>query len=639
MAKKEAHFSKEHTKSSTHIHNMSNYKLSPHETQLLSKNLKFIPTPPPPKINYIKKDIMDFTRRMRIKYRMSEQKNKPINPFKEKYKKIPMPINHSKLEDYLNETNIKILQEARQIKETKIIHKNQFQSLKKKKEQRPNKYTIDNLSKGQRLALHKLSKNKEIVIKKADKTNKITVMNKKDYIKAGEEHLGSAMHYQEQKSIPVNSNPTSNTANEVHNFLNHMLENNEIDRETFNYLDPHQHKIKIPQLYFLQKIHKNPPKGRPIISGCGSPTERISGFVDYFLIPLITKQSTYLRDTAALIEKIENIKIPQNTILVTMDITAMYTNVCHDEAIQAVKSLLQKHTNYIYDINRPSTTSLIKLLEIVLKQNYFQFNNKTYWQSLGAAQGSKVSPEVCDARVHLLENIAIAHAKESILLFLRFRDDIIMFWNNTEEKLNEFLTYINTLHDTLKFTFEYSKSQVTFLDLEIFKGPRFQQTNTLDMRTHTKKIDSFMYLPPTSAHPKSVFKGFLKGETIRHVRNTSNYLEFEEKKSKFQNRLLDRGYKSKETKIILESTDFKHRKHFIQQAGLGKNRKRKNSIPLVFTTTFNPSFQYLHKIIPIHWDEYINQDKELKEIFSDKPMISYRRNKNLGDFLTRAKLE
>ena len=34
-------------------------------------------------------------------------------------------------------------------------------------------------------------------------------------------------------------------------------------------------------------MHKNPPKIRPIVSGCQGPTERISSFLDLILQPIV----------------------------------------------------------------------------------------------------------------------------------------------------------------------------------------------------------------------------------------------------------------------------------------------------------------------------------------------------------------
>ena len=54
---------------------------------------------------------------------------------------------------------------------------------------------------------------------------------------------------------------------------------------------------RIPIFYTLTKIHKPTPYGRPIISGCDGPTERISAFVDRLIQPIAQKQDSYLKDT------------------------------------------------------------------------------------------------------------------------------------------------------------------------------------------------------------------------------------------------------------------------------------------------------------------------------------------------------
>ena len=78
----------------------------------------------------------------------------------------------------------------------------------------------------------------------------------------------------------------------------------------------------IPVFYALTKIHKPNPVGRPIISGCDSPTERISSFVDYLLQPIAKVQESYLKkDTTNFLNFIEKMKVAKGTMLVSMDVT------------------------------------------------------------------------------------------------------------------------------------------------------------------------------------------------------------------------------------------------------------------------------------------------------------------------------
>ena len=85
--------------------------------------------------------------------------------------------------------------------------------------------------------------------------------------------------------------------------------------------------------YTLTKIHKPVRTGRPIISGCEGPTEKLSAFVDKLLQPIAQQQKSYLKDTTAFINFIERTKVPEKALLVSMDVTSLYTNIPQEEGI------------------------------------------------------------------------------------------------------------------------------------------------------------------------------------------------------------------------------------------------------------------------------------------------------------------
>ena len=43
------------------------------------------------------------------------------------------------------------------------------------------------------------------------------------------------------------------------------------------------------------------------------------------------------------------------------------------------------------------------------------------------------------------------------LIYLMFLDDNFMTWNQSEQEVSDFISKINNFHDTVKFTFNYSK--------------------------------------------------------------------------------------------------------------------------------------------------------------------------------------
>ncbi|XP_077866476.1 uncharacterized protein LOC144354683 [Saccoglossus kowalevskii] len=155
-----------------------------------------------------------------------------------------------------------------------------------------------------------------------------------------------------------------------------------IDYDTYKYTDPFNYTVRTPRWYLLPKVHKPPPEGsifvgRPIISCCSGPTEKISELIDHFLIPIVKRQHTYIKDTTDFINKIENIQVSDNNVLVALDVVSMYTNTVNEEAIRATANAMQSNYNHSDSPLKPLPLEyIIKLLEIILKRNTFEFNNE-----------------------------------------------------------------------------------------------------------------------------------------------------------------------------------------------------------------------------------------------------------------------
>ena len=86
------------------------------------------------------------------------------------------------------------------------------------------------------------------------------------------------------------------------------------------------------KLYFLPKIHKrlsNVP-GRRVIWNCETPTEKVSEFLDNHLQPIMRKGLPYIQELGDFINKFRRMSsIPDNAILVTTDVTALYPTIPH----------------------------------------------------------------------------------------------------------------------------------------------------------------------------------------------------------------------------------------------------------------------------------------------------------------------
>ena len=99
------------------------------------------------------------------------------------------------------------------------------------------------------------------------------------------------------------------------------------------------------KLYLLPKIHKrmfNIP-GRPVISNCGTPTEKVSEFLDSHLQPIMMKGFSYSEDSGDFISKIKQIaSVPENAMLVAADFVGLYPSILNNMGLKALKQALDK---------------------------------------------------------------------------------------------------------------------------------------------------------------------------------------------------------------------------------------------------------------------------------------------------------
>ena len=108
--------------------------------------------------------------------------------------------------------------------------------------------------------------------------------------------------------------------------------------------------------------------------------------------------------------------------------------------------------------------------------------------------------------MHDLESRLLDSAHVKPDLWLRYIDDIFMVWMAGEEQLCEFLDWINRLHDTINFTWNWSRDRVNFLDMQVINNDVVIETDL-----YVKPIDKHQYLYPTSCHPVN-----LASHTHRH---------------------------------------------------------------------------------------------------------------------------
>ena len=127
--------------------------------------------------------------------------------------------------------------------------------------------------------------------------------------------------------VTLDKDPTEYMIKKVNKRVKKAHSDGSISDSTLDYLLVNS-SVKAGWFYLLPKLHKKGCPGRPAISGCGTSTEKISEFVDYHLKPLVSTIPSVVKDTNDFLHKLTNIDtLPQNAILVTIDMVGLYPHI------------------------------------------------------------------------------------------------------------------------------------------------------------------------------------------------------------------------------------------------------------------------------------------------------------------------
>ena len=337
-----------------------------------------------------------------------------------------------------------------------------------------------------------------MVINKADKGSTIVVQDRDSYINDGLSHLANDKVYK-----PLTRDITPDIKANISDKIETLYRTGMLDKEMRDFcMPPKNHRTS--QLYFLKKIHKNPMGIRPIVSSVNSITENISQYVDIWLQPIMKKLPSYIKDTTEFINLVEKTPLPSGCILASIDVSSLYTNIPHSEGKLAAMKSLMKLDNP--DPRQPPPEIIGELIDTVLQNNVFEFNDRTYLQIQGTAMGTKMAPAYANIFMGNLEPTLREAGGDHILLWKRFIDDIFVIWMGTEQQFLEFMDKLNSIHTSIKFTYECSENEITFLDVTLYKGERFKETLILDIKTHIKPTNKQLYVHASSYHPPNTGK-------------------------------------------------------------------------------------------------------------------------------------
>ena len=140
------------------------------------------------------------------------------------------------------------------------------------------------------------------------------------------------------------------------------------------------------------------------------------------------------------------------------------------------------------------------------------------------------------------------------------------------------MEFVNGLFRTIKFELVVSKSKLNVLDLTIHLVDGFLLTEV-----YSKPSDSHLYLPWSSAHPKSCINAIPYGVALRLKRNCSTPDFLKVRNKEYQDYLINQGYdKARVSEDFFKASNL-NRADLLKPKGRGKTRV------VLFVTDYNPN--------------------------------------------------
>ena len=363
---------------------------------------------------------------------------------------------------------------------------------------------------------------KPLVYLPSDKGSEFCVIEETQYTKAGEDHLCDNTIYARAKVAASTIEKRVNST-----WKDVCCEANISNTIQRSYMT---NNSKLPEFYHLIKTHKAGPdiKIRPIIANHGGPTAKMAWLMTRVLKPLLTTFPAHLESSHDLIDAIN--RVPEDILRshpypISLDVNTLYTSVPAQEAIQA----LLEHIDNQRIVLPLTSRHISAILEVILKNTFFTFNDRTYKQVSGLPMGSSISGLLAITFMSRLENGPLANRR--VALYKRYVDDCCLLTTDRAEA-EEILRIMNRQHESIHFDLELPNNGVLkLLDFSV----QVTEDGRASFNFYKKAAKKPLFVNYSSALPTSTKTAIVRNEINRICARSSSQTDRDLNIQRFRN--------------------------------------------------------------------------------------------------------
>ena len=200
------------------------------------------------------------------------------------------------------------------------------------------------------------------------------------------------------------------------------------------------------------------------------------------------------RNSQEIAEELKRMQINEQMRIITLDIKDLYVNLPIQGIIRATKFWQNKN---IYDKELIKQT--LHMLQTIMKQNYFQYNDKFFQPEKGIAMGSPISSTMAEVYPQYMKETYVKLWLDSkeIIYYKRYVDDIVIIYDQSKTQDGIILHEINKTDNNLQFKMCTKESNtINYLDITIHRS-----NNNMDISIYRKTTCTDTTIQFSSNHP------------------------------------------------------------------------------------------------------------------------------------------
>ncbi|XP_075157813.1 uncharacterized protein LOC142231078 [Haematobia irritans] len=239
------------------------------------------------------------------------------------------------------------------------------------------------------------------------------------------------------------------------------------------------------------------------------------------IIKNLISEKYNIKNSYELKDRLKNVSLDENDILVSFDVVSLFTNIPIHLAIKNIMTQwksLETHTKI-------PKTQFLKLLQFCLNDNnYFKYGEILYYQTYGMPMGNPLSPTIADI---VLDNMLAETIKElserniTIKFITKYVDDLFAVIKKEDEDI--ILATFNKYHNKLQFTIEKETNNcLPYLDINTAMSLIQKSIKLSDQQFQTANLKKVENILLKNSFPQYIINNLIKKSTTQTQKSRNN---------------------------------------------------------------------------------------------------------------------